>query len=201
MNKDPEIIALSNVYDSLRGLTHTQVKRIIEWITSKFGLDEETSIRDVHTQNLEAEPPIPGKIEPVQPAAVPVKKKRGRPPGKIQPRTVSAGIKGFMKYDSLEELFFASNVKTIGSRILLAAAYLQEKENLKELSSYIVSSRLKNLGETVTNPSAAINNLMSKKPPLLLQTGRNADSKQSRRKFRVTEEGLRIARNYINENK
>jgi hypothetical protein len=38
---------------------------------------------------------------------------------------------------------------------------------------------------------------MSKKPPLLFQTGTMGPGLKARRKFRVTEEGLRIARNYI----
>jgi hypothetical protein len=83
--------------------------------------------------------------------------------------------------------------------MLLAAAYLQEKENLKELSSFVISSRLKKIGEEIKHPSATINSLISRKPPLLLQTGTHGTSVKSRRKFRVTEEGLRIAKNYINE--
>ena len=104
-----------------------------------------------------------------------------------------------MKYDSLQEIFNASTSKRPGAKMLLVAAYLQEKENLKELSSYDISSRLKKIGEEVNHPSAAINSLISKKPPLLLQTGTHGSSVKSRRKFRVTEEGLRTAKKYINE--
>lgn len=190
MYHDQEINALSNVYEALKGLNNDQIKRIIDWVTSKFSLDEPEAFTS------------PG--EAAEPFVEPVKKRRGRKPGKEKPgveetKPVAAGIKGFMKYDSLKEIFSASTAKRIGAKILLVAAYLQEKENFRELSSYDVSSRLKKIGEEIKNSSVAINGLMSKKPPLLLQTGTQGTSLKSRRKFRVTEEGLRIARNYINE--
>jgi hypothetical protein len=47
------------------------------------------------------------------------------------PQPVESGITGFMKYDSLKEIFLASTVKTTGAKILLAASYLQENENFK----------------------------------------------------------------------
>jgi len=190
MYHDQEINALSNVFEALKGLNNGQIKRIVDWVTSKFSLDEP----EVFTSPEEA----------AEPFVEPVKKRRGRKPGKAMPgveasQPVASGIKGFMKYDSLNEIFSASTAKKLGAKILLAAAYLQEKENFKELSSYDVSSRLKKIGEEIKNSSVAINGLMSKKPPLLIQTGTLGVGLKSRRKFRVTEEGLRVARKYINE--
>ena len=40
MLPDDEINALSKVYESLKGLNNAQVKRIIDWVTSKFALDK-----------------------------------------------------------------------------------------------------------------------------------------------------------------
>lgn len=203
MSIDPEINALHNVYEALKGLNTPQIKRIIDWVTSKFHLNEEG--REVQPEVIEAAEPV--MVEPVEPPVEPVKKRRGRKPRKVKSTVekptgklaVATGIKHFMKYDTFEDLLFSSTVRTITAKILLAAAYLQEKKNYKELSSYDISSSLKKIGEEVNNPSAAINSLMTKKPPLMLQTGKQGDSSRSRRKFRVTEEGLRIARNYINE--
>jgi hypothetical protein len=204
MYKDLEINALSNVYEALKGLNNDQIKRIIDWVTGKFELDKHPDLKTVQRE-VDLSPP-PGPVEAVEPAVEPVKKRRGRKPGQplpmaeeTQPQPAASGIKGFMKYDSLKEIFNASTTKRTGAKMLLAAAYLQEKESLKELSSYEISSRLKKIGEEVKHPSAAINSLIGKKPPLLLQTGTQGISLKSRRKFRVTEEGLRIARNYINE--
>ena len=200
MYHDPEINALSNVYEVLKGFNNDQIKRIINWVTSKFELDKPP---DLQTGQREVDlSPQPAPEETVET----VKKRRGRKPGQVrlmvgetQPQAAASGLKGFMRYDSLKEIFNASTSKRPGEKMLLAAAYLQEKENFKELSSYDISSRLKKIGEKVNHPSAAINSLISKKPPLLLQTGTHGASVKSRRKFRVTEEGLKKAKKYINK--
>jgi hypothetical protein len=204
MYHDPEINALSNVHEVLKGFNNDQIKRIINWVTGKFELDKppdlETGQREVDLS------PQPAQEETVEPTVEPVKKRRGRKPGQVrpvaegtQPQPVPSQLKGFLKYDSLKEIFDASTSKRPGEKMLLAAAYLQEKENFKELSSYDISSRLKKIGEEVNHPSAAINSLISKKPPLLQQTGTHGASVKSRRKFRVTEEGLKKAKKYINK--
>ncbi|UCH92460.1 MAG: hypothetical protein JSV88_19480 [Candidatus Aminicenantes bacterium] len=195
MNQDPEINALSKVNETLKGLNRAQIKRIIDWITSKFELLGKKPVMD------KAGPPgVTAKpVETAEPIEKPVKKRRGRRPKKAQPKPgpEQTEIKGFMKYETVEDLFFASNVRTIASKILLVAAYLQEKHNFKEFSSLDINSRLKNIGQGVQNITTSINSLVDKKPPLLIQTRKMGDSKQAKRKFRVTEEGLRIARNYL----
>lgn len=202
MYHDQEINALSNVYETLKGLNNDQIKRIIDWVTSKFSLDNPEAFEAVRSAAAVSPQPVPE--ETAEPFVEPVRKRRGRKPGKPLPGIkasppVATGLKGFMKYDSLKEIFSTATAKRLGAKILLAAAYLQEKENLKELSSYDVSSRLKKIGEEIKNASVAINGLMGKKPPLLIQTGTLGVGLKSRRKFRVTEEGLKVARKYLNE--
>jgi hypothetical protein len=212
MYHDKEINALSNVYEILKGLDNTQIKRILDWVTGKFEMEKQPGLKaderevEIASQPEPASEPEPTPVEAAEPAVEPIKKRRGRKPGKKKlivedpgPQETKTGITGLLKYDSLEAIFLASTVKTTGAKILLASAYLQENENFKELSSYDVTSRMKNIGQPIKHSTIAIKNLMSKKPPLLLQTGTFGSSKLSRKKFRVTEAGLRTARNYINE--
>jgi hypothetical protein len=204
MYPDNEINALSNVYESLKGLNNAQVKRIIEWVTSKFALDKHPDLKAVVREVGPSPEPTP--VESAEAAVKPVKKRRGRPPAKAkltaeeeQPQTTALGIPVFMQYDTFEDLFFASNAKTITAKILLAAAYLQEKKNIKEFGSSDLSAMMKKIGQVVQNISASINVLLMKKPPLLMQAGKSGAKKHARRAYSVTEEGLRIARNYIND--
>jgi len=204
MYPDNEINALSNVYESLKGLNNAQVKRIIEWVTSKFALDKHPDLKAVVREVGPSPEPTP--VESAEAAVKPVKKGRGRPPAKAkltaeeeQPQTTALGIPVFMQYDTFEDLFFASNAKTITAKILLAAAYLQEKKNIKEFGSSDLSAMMKKIGQVVQNISASINVLLMKKPPLLMQAGKSGAKKHARRAYSVTEEGLRIARNYIND--
>ncbi|MGD2087897.1 MAG: hypothetical protein PVH61_17095 [Candidatus Aminicenantes bacterium] len=204
MYPDQEITALSNVYDALNGLNQAQVKRIIDWVTSKFELDKKPGLKAVEKVSTPSAVPTP--VESAAPAVEPVKKRRGRPPAKAKvmrekqpPQPVESRTNVFMKFVTFEDLFFSSNAKTITAKILLASAYLQENKNIKEFGSSDINSLMKKIGQGVSNISASINVLLAKQPPLLIQTGKTGTSKQARRTYAVTEEGLRIARNYINE--
>jgi len=217
MHTDSEISALNNVYETLKILNNAQIKRILDWVTSKFELDKQPGLK---AAAREAAPsPGPGPLPEVSPgqfappAEAPVKKRRGRRPAAVEPviekpvpqpgaapQPIEAPVtSGFIKYDNFEELLLFSTAHTNTAKILLAAAYLQEKKNLKEFGSYDITTLFREIGEEVNQPSAALNNLISKKPPLLTQTGTQGPGLKSRRNFRVTEEGLRIARNYLKE--
>jgi hypothetical protein len=204
MSHDNEIDALSKVYDSLKGLNNVQVKRVIDWVASKFELDKYPGLKVVEREvgaSLEPGPALPGFAEA---AVMPGKKRRGRSPANAKltaeaevPQTAAAGSPGFMKYDSFADLFFASNAKTITAKILLAAAYLQEKKNIQEFGSSDINAMLKKIGQVVQNISASINVLLLKKPPLLIQVEKPGAQKHARRAYNVTDAGLSIARNYI----
>lgn len=60
MYPDNEINALNNVYEALKGLNNAQIKRILEWITSKFDLDKHPDLTAVET--YAAPPPGPGPL-------------------------------------------------------------------------------------------------------------------------------------------
>jgi hypothetical protein len=211
MQPDIEINTLSEVYETLKVLNNAQIKRILDWVTSLFNLDNQPNLKAVER---EAAPtikpgPLPGTptVEAAEIAVETGKKRRGRRPGKVKPveaepgpqTTEAPAITGLIKYDNFEELLLFSTANTNTAKILLAAAYLQEKKDLKEFGSYDISRLFKSIGEEVSQPSAALSSLMGKDPPLLVQTGTQGTGEKSRRNFRVTEEGLRIARNYIKE--
>ena len=121
MYHDAEINALSNVYDALKGLNNEQIKRIIDWATSKFALDLKTGQKEV-----DGSPKPPG-VETFTPRATPAEKSRDRKPAQAihivketQPHTMAPGIKGFMKFHSLKEIFDASMPGSAGAKMLLA---------------------------------------------------------------------------------
>ncbi len=218
MYPDSEIHALSDVYDALKGLNNSQIQRIIDWINSKFEVDKYPGLKAIEREGTLSPAPAPAE-EPPRRKRAPrvverVKKRRGRRPAKErtveekpipQPVPQAAqpagepGITAFSQYEDFEALLLFSQAKTSSAKILLAAAFLQEKKNYKEFSSYDITSLFKSIKEDVSQPSTALNNLMSKNPPLLLLTGTQGPGLKARRNFRVTEEGLRIARNYIKE--
>jgi hypothetical protein len=224
MHADNEINALNDVYENLQGLDHAQIKRILAWVEDKFDLENQHHFKAVERESVSA-PEAAAHVEPGEPGAAPVKKRRvrppakakttvepikkrrGRPPAKKEP--VAAAPVGqpvevpeaqrLQQYDHFEELLLFSTANTNIAKVLLAAAYLQVKRNFKEFGSYDISSLFKEIGEKISHPSQALNYLMSKKPPLLIQTGTQVPGSNPRRNFRVTDEGLRIAGNYTKE--
>jgi hypothetical protein len=211
MNPDIEINALSEVYESLKVLNNAQIKRVLDWVSSKFDLEKQPYLKAVER---EAAPspgpgPLPGVTAVVTSATAgePVKRRRGRRPGKVKPVEAKPGpqlteapaVTSLIRYDNFEEFLLFSTAHTNTARILMAAFFLQEKENLKEFSSYDINHLFKSIGEEVSQPSAVLSSLLGKNPPLLVQTGTQGTGEKSRRNFRVTEEGIRIARNYIKE--
>jgi len=102
------------------------------------------------------------------------------------------------EYNSIETLFLSSTVSSVPSRIILAAAYLQEAKGMKSFSSYELNSLLKTLGYGVGNISSYVRQLLSKKIPLLVQVRKEGKSSAGHGVFRVTEEGIRVAVSYLN---
>jgi hypothetical protein len=200
MQANNEINALNDVYETLKGLDNAQIKRILVWVEDKFDLEKQPYLKAVEREAS----PAPAVFAP---EALPVKKRRGRHPAKVEPVVEepvtrldeSPAMQRFLKYDSFEDLLLFSTAYNNTAKVLLAAAYLQVKKNLKEFCSNDISSLFKEIGEEISQTSPFLSNLMNKKPPLVIRTGTQGPGLKARRNFRVTEEGLRIAGNYIKE--
>ena len=208
MYRDPEINALSNVNEALEGLNRDQVKRILGWVTDRFDLVITTEFLPLqHEGGGLPQPELKEAVQPVgEPVALVVKKRRGRQPKTDQPgiaetqRPMTPGdAAGFSKYETIEDLFSSVKAKTFSAKILLAGAYLQVARELKEFKTFDIIAMLKKTGGKTRNISSAINGLLRKKPPVLIQTGKLGRSRRAGRSFRLTEEGLRIAQKYIDE--
>ncbi len=136
------------------------------------------------------------QIEEIEETETPPETEQDEPGPPPEPETTGVN---FEEFDSIEELFLTSDVKKVSHRILLAAAYLQEKNDLTEVSSLEINTQLKKLGYGVTNITTLINGLLNKKPPLMEVTKKEGTTKQARRKFKVTEPGFDVARNFVKE--
>jgi len=179
---DPELNAMSYVYESLKSLDRKQMKRIIHWAEDRFGLTPAQMSVELTQQPQQVQTQI--TVSEAAAGAEPVVKEEKN---------------DIKHYDTALDLFSESNVQKVTSKILLMAAYLQERFNFKEISSYDINFRLKRIGHGVPNISSLLNGILRKKPPLLLQLETEGRTKQARRKFMVTNEGLKVARSYLKE--
>lgn len=181
---DPEISAMSEALEALMYLDNGERKRIVDWITARFKLDEPYVPGQTAVETLER-PPMSrsGRLKPGP---------KKRTEADSQPRE-----KDVTQYDTVMDLFAEANAKKVSSKILLMAAYLQEKLNIKEISSFDINSRLKRIYHGVTNISSSINGLLNRDPQLMAVIEKPGEGKGSRRKFKVTDEGLRLANSFL----
>lgn len=197
---DPEISAMERVLQLFQPLRQDQRKRIHDWLNSRFNLTGAVAKGETVEEEAKQEP---AAVETDVPEATDSQK---QDEGSVsQPSTVEpveeeppvAVSRDLKAYDSLDDLFKVTELKRVGHRILLAAAYLQEKKNFTELTSLEINNALKQIDLGVPNITLAINRLVDKVPQVMVVTRKEGSTKQSRRNFQVTEEGVRQAMDFI----
>ncbi len=182
MELDPEIGAMNEVLEAFKYLRDGERRRVVDWINARFKLDEPFVPGQILVETLER-PPKPTRLKPGP-------KKKTETDGKPKEKDVT-------DYDTVMDLFAEATAKKVSSKILLMAAYLQEKLNIKEISSFDINSRLKRIHHGVTNISSSINGLLNRDPKLMDVIDTPGSGKGSRRKFKVTEEGLKTANGFL----
>jgi hypothetical protein len=188
---DYEIVALSQVFDSLKHLNKAQVSRVVHWVKDRFGLEE-------GPVTYEILPAMPiERVDTIPDENVSRENNTGPAMEEQAPKEKSAGKKDIKDYESISDLFADANAGKVSAKVLLMAAYLQERLILKEISSREISSRLKRIFPSIKHTSGIIANILKKNPPLLISSGKEGNTKQARKKFHVTELGLDEARKYL----
>ena len=210
MYQDPEIFAMNQVLDSMKSLNNWQRKRIVDWAVSRFKLEEADSftpveVEPVPTPAVQAVSVPAPEVEPAPVVAAPEAAPDPEPVAETpvqEAKTEEAppadfDNKGVALFDSELVLFTAANVKTISARILLMGAYMHLKLGYKDFSSYEINSRLKSIGYGAPNIASSINAVAKRKPPVLLVLGEGSHARYAKRKFKLTEAGLKLANTYL----
>ncbi len=91
----------------------------------------------------------------------------------------------------LAAFYHAASPKTDTEKVLTVAYWLQKTQGLTDVESFGVNSELKQLGFGVGNVTRAFDNLMAMRPQPVMQTRKSGNTKQGRKKFRVTDIGMR----------
>ncbi|GAB4335484.1 MAG: hypothetical protein OHK0038_13160 [Flammeovirgaceae bacterium] len=163
--KDPEIKALEESYYMLNALTPEARKRVLVWLANKF------NINDLFLSKNQEE-------------ATNVKNPSDKEVNSHK------SLVDFSQYREFHSVFSIANPRTEAEKVLLAAAYLQEKSKSEELTGRSINNALKRLGHGVKNITSTINLLMERKPRLMMQTKKEGIEPQSQKRYKVTIEGL-----------
>jgi hypothetical protein len=191
MYHDPEIIAMNQVLETFKYLNHAQKQRVANWVKARF--------------MLMLDKPPAGLVPPVENRASlqPIIGSEGtmaEPAVEEEPKRV-VRKKRLSDYFTSLDVFAESDVKKSTAKILLMAAFLQERQDFKEITSYDISFRLKRIKQPVSNISSLINGILKKKPPLIVEIEQEDQAKHSRKKFKITKMGVRVANSYIKAKK
>lgn len=89
------------------------------------------------------------------------------------------------------ELYALANPKTNGDKSLLAGYWLQICQNQENFTAAAANKELTNLGHKITNITDAINTMKNQKPVLILQLKKSGASKQARKLYKVSHEGIK----------
>lgn len=97
-------------------------------------------------------------------------------------------------FDTVADIFARANPTKDKDKALIVAAFLQEKYEKEDLTGSEINKELKHLGHGLKNVTDAINQLIAKKPKLMIQTRKEGSTQQARKKYKVTMEGIKEAK-------
>jgi hypothetical protein len=93
---------------------------------------------------------------------------------------------------SLSEFFYSVDLQNDMERAVAVAYYLQTVDGKEELSSQEINDELKHLGYPISNITKTLNKAMETTPRLMHQTRKEGNARQSRKKYKVTHEGMKF---------
>ncbi len=112
--------------------------------------------------------------------------------GAMVPETATAAASLPRTFLNLPELFDAAEPETGTDKVLVTAYWFQNFQAPGlEWGSQTINTELKHLGHPSSNITRDLDNLMARKPKLVLQTRKEGTKQQGRRRYKLTREGTR----------
>ena len=103
------------------------------------------------------------------------------------------------QFADLGDLFDAANPQSEVDRVLVVAYWKQAVEGADGFEAFGVSKELKHLGHGVPNITRALGVLINQSPKLVLQVAKGGKTRQARKRYKVTREGIRRVQAMMND--
>jgi hypothetical protein len=107
------------------------------------------------------------------------------------PSVIGATASGERAYETFAELFDAANPTVERDKALVAAYWVQVCLNQQSFPSQTLNTELKDLGHGVGNITEALTQLKEERPAQILQLKKSGLSKQARKTYKLTQEGIK----------
>jgi hypothetical protein len=176
-DNDPELLALNQANNAIKDLPEEARGRIVAWLINKYSIQSPYSQKQSSSDTSQKVLSEPSSSEEAE-----------------------APILNSYDYDTAAEFLSKCKTATDSQRALAISAYLQEKQGKRDLTGYEINHELQQIGYKASNITKAIKSLSGKKPQLMIQTKKAGTSRQAKKNYKVTEEGLKEVQRMITEN-
>jgi hypothetical protein len=113
------------------------------------------------------------------------------PPTPASPAYNTAQASSRLSVSDVASLFDMANPSTDSDKLLVVAYWFQVIRGESELESQSLNNELKHLGYPIGNITRAVSALSATSPRLVMQIKKSGTTRQARKKFRLTVEGIR----------
>lgn len=171
---DAEIEAMGRVAEALSELEEEAVARVLRWAGERYG--------------VEIAPPRRrgGKVDDFNENDFDDDDENG---DDDNGSTQGSGTP--QQFEHFAELYDAADPSNDQERVLVAAYWMQVNLEKSPFGSTELNRLLKDLGHGITAINKAMLSNMKKKPALVLQVSRGGSTRQARKKYKVTDAGLK----------
>jgi len=100
-------------------------------------------------------------------------------------------------FHSLPDLYGAVSPETNSERVLVVGYWFQVVQGENDLDGFQINRELRHLGHGIINITTALSSLIDRKPQLVIQTRKSGNSKQARKRYRLTDAGIKVVQQMI----
>lgn len=168
MEDDKELMAMSSIANALGDLDSEAQERVLRWAIDRFKINK---LGESNRSSLINEAPLE-----TYPAST-------KPPPSEQI--------GEVTFSDFATLFDHAYPETGPEKALVAGYWFQACQNMDTFEGAQVNTELKHLGHGLPNVTDSLSSLMHRRPALVLQVRKSGRSKQARKLYKLTQEGIR----------
>jgi hypothetical protein len=106
---------------------------------------------------------------------------------------------GTAQFSRIADLMDAANPSNGTEHVLVGAFWFQVVQDMESVTGQQVNAELKDLGHPVSDITNTFGGLMKRKPSLARQVQKSGTSKQARKKYRLTDAGIRQVQRMIDD--
>lgn len=163
-----EFSAIKTVHDALEPLDEEARIRVLAYITSLLGIDANVTSRSVIT-HVDRETADEAAAE----------------------AAADEAAKEAPTFSTFAELYAATSPKSNGEKALVVGYWLQVCQGAESFTAASANKELTHLGHKVANITDAIDSMKNQKPMLILQLKKSGNSRQARKLYKVSHEGVK----------